>query len=884
MLERNASILDSKPQISALIVRCATDQSSSVRENALALLGQLFLAKTNSSLDKLNPIFNFTKDSSTNIRRRALRLLRDVFLDIVRSSSSWGKETIPSISNCLLQRVEDEDGPTADLACQILEELWLSPLEEKGQSGAPTSFSRVTFRKHVQLLCDLVDGKNNGSLLEKFVAFSESKAKNANINFILHRTTVAAAFDVFIDTQDLVKRRRILQVLITFASANARLLSQSQLELLLPTIAELSPKDDLVLFRRAVIIFRHVLPTLSSAHKEFLAKVHDALFKPLTKFAKAELNEVAACLWTINGVLQNPGPLVVAEISVLNSLHEIEKAKLGAKSMHDPVHFAPKEAGQAGRLLNLAGHLGYHCDFRAHESKFKDLEWHNGNSTAGIIASSIKPFAKENLPTSLRRIAIENLGLIFQAWPQIFNDVEIVTSFEQILAGRDLDLKKIVLACFRDFFASQDEHFASAPSSMEPERLAQGNLGGSMTATDKDGAAALIAHTLLLSFMRIALSSKDENALTATELVCSIARQGLIHPKECGPTLVALSTSSNTRIAELSRVQYAALHLQHESMFEREYMRAVKEVFAYQQRVDGNSLGYTEPLWRAKLQPMYDVMKSGKSRAQSKFLSNLCAKIDFDPSKLAHFQHLPDHPTFARFLIENIALFDYNRVEDLSQVISGVDTIFAGAGAGLANAIDHELLGVVLGPETGPPLTHPAPMGHLSSGPSPERLRQLVTGATILTMLWEARNFICRAYGLGEKDGKESRREARGRPPKDASRLPPRNNTISGKSFAEAIGRLAQSSEDYDTALQCCRAFSELIAFDKQRELVLDEDSDGVRLNTPGAAEDGEGSNILASGGSKRKMSITPGNTPNKKKRGRPPGRSDSKMLEDDSI
>ena len=59
-----------------------------------------------------------------------------------------------------------------------------------------------------------------------------------------------------------------------------------------------------------------------------------------------------------------------------------------------------------------------------------------------------------------------------------------------------------------------------------------------MTANERDSASALITQHFIKDIVAIALASQDGSALTATEVIASIKRQGLAHPKESGPALV----------------------------------------------------------------------------------------------------------------------------------------------------------------------------------------------------------------------------------------------------------------------------------------------------------------------------------------------------------
>ncbi len=183
----------------------------------------------------------------------------------------------------------------------------------------------------------------------------------------------------------------------------------------------------------------------------------------------------------------------------------------------------------------------------------------------------------------------------------------ISDAFQHVLRNGEPELQIIVLSNFRDFFARIDRQAEAkgVQTSAELEVSAGGKLGGSMIANDGDGASALIAQRFLKDILDIALASQDNSALTATEVVASINRQGLVHPKESGSALVALETSTNPAIADLAFREHRLLHQQHESMFEREYMRAIQEAFKYQKHIVKDVLGYTTQPYTSKLHGMF---------------------------------------------------------------------------------------------------------------------------------------------------------------------------------------------------------------------------------------------------------------------------------------
>ncbi|KAI4153626.1 MAG: hypothetical protein LQ340_002212 [Diploschistes diacapsis] len=870
MLERDPSLIDRTPQINHVLLRCVVDQSAMVRDSALALLGKCITFKASVDPDMLKSILASTRDLNLGVKKRALKLLKEIYLRESGKGERGTKELKVVISESLLQRVDDVEESISEMARETLQDIWMSPFWALVKLSDLSVHDKIALKVHMDLIIQTIERNEiNSSELRKFLKYTMSeKCKAHEANVKVNRALVIVGFESMIDSVDdpgSASQRSILQTLTIYAQANPWLFSQQQLEYLKPYIGNLSGADDLNLFRRVVVILRCVLPTLPTVQKEFLKGIQDDLFRNVAKLAKAELNEVAACLWTINGVLENVNRLVNLEVSVLNNLHQMETVRFEAPGgPKDPI-------SKAQRFIYLAGTFGHHCDFQPELEHFRArLTWLHASTVPGKIVAALKPFFKDVQPLSLRTVAMEGMGMVCQAWPQNFSDQSNVDMFRKVLSHDHRDLQKIVLACFRNFFASQDPQFLLDERSEEKAVLVDGKIGGSVIASEKDGAAALIAQGFSQDVIRISLGSQDDYALAATEVMASIVRQGLVHPKDCGPALVALTTSANPRIAAIALQQHQTLHLQHESMFEREYMRAIHLAYQYQKKVSEDTRGFARPTFRAKLHSMYEVIKTSKSKVQTKFLSNYCSKIDFDLAKLDVSEEVPAHLDYARFLIENLALFDYGRMEDLLHVISTSEKIVSNTGSAVAHGINTDVFKMIIDPETGVPLNASADQDKVNIDVSPARLKLLTTASMVLSMLWQARTFIRRLYNINNK---ENKKEGRGRPSKDQTKIPPKNNLIGGEKIVDAIDNISNALDSREQSLRQCKEFAELMAIDLELKVADDGDEEEeARLRTPSV--DGEEESMADPNSAikfgKRKSSVSLNGTPAKKKRGRP--------------
>jgi len=859
MLEKDPNLLDRDAAVMRLILRCTTDASPMVRDSALSLIAKCIALRPKLEEEGCRSILACAADQTAGVRKRCIGLLKELYHKTHR------QELKLAVLDSFLQRTGDHEDTVATAARQTFEEIWLVPFHESIDSISDGPKLKMALGEQVGLIVGLVQRSDTAlsSLSTCLKAVLSDKSKSAPMNFKVCKSMVSIMFQRLVEDADASGKefqQALLQTITVFAKSDAKLFTPDQLEALHPYIGHLATADDLFIFRSVVVIYRCVLPEISSSHNTLLKEVQNDLFKSVAKLARSELNEVMACLWTINGVLKNTDRLVKLTVSVLKPLHQYKSIDLSAEKNS-------QVANRAKSYIRIAGCVGRHCDLESYASHFKaQFPTWGGKTVADLMVDSILPFTYSNQPFELRVMALESLGSICQSWPAQFGREPSRKTFLQVFEEDSSALHNIVLRSFSDFFAmhegksEKNMQTTGADSQDDSTRLA-----GSLKASDNDGAAALIAQHFLKNMVQVAQSRQDAYSLTAIELIASINRQGLVHPKECAGVLVSLETSTVPAISKVAFDTHKQLHQQYESMFEREYMRSVQEAFYYQRDVVGDSNGATARPYVSKLAPLFEIIKISNSRYQKKFLSNLCAKVNFDPKKLVVEGDPPEHLLLARFISQNLAYFDYGQLAELVPTIAAMERIVSSTGTVIAHAIETDIFPTPIGPpvvETPDGMAGLTPelqmqmmqmqMPMLQSAPQqvdPLTLRRLAAAAASLSMLWEARTYLRRLYAVHshtkDKDGKPVTKELN----KTATKV----HGVTGDKFWEAVIRNMASMNSEEAMLNKCREFSTLLAIDEEFKVDRDDDADGD-LDSPGDLDDMASS---IGGPRKRKSSVS---------------------------
>jgi cohesin loading factor subunit SCC2 len=140
----------SKPAVKTLVSRCTNDISVSVRESSLRLISRCIELKPGLEAEMMSSILQRVNDGSISIRKRAMKILKEIYLKNAKTDAR------SVIAEALLYRVADLDKSVRELACQSIEEIWISPFYQPTLTGNASAQSRLTITSHIALIVKTV--------------------------------------------------------------------------------------------------------------------------------------------------------------------------------------------------------------------------------------------------------------------------------------------------------------------------------------------------------------------------------------------------------------------------------------------------------------------------------------------------------------------------------------------------------------------------------------------------------------------------------------------------------------------------------------------------------------------------------------------------------
>lgn len=881
MLETDPSILDGDSSVIQLILECASDSSPQVRDSALGLLGNCINMRPDLEVSLTPNIIDRFQDTGVGVRKRAMRLARDIYL------RNQKQQLRTAIASGLLRRVQDPDEGVRDLARQMIEEVWFNPFYRDDN----TAVYQTSLTEHVTLVIQTVRSGMISEILDRvFRSILKPKDKTLEGPFLVCSKLVANMFGL-IDSPDpedstTPSGRDALQVLTIFAKADPNLFNFEQIRLLMPHLASFSSSEELAAFRAVTIIYQRVLPILSTVHKDFLFEVRKMLLRAIGRIPRAMADDLIAAVKVVCGLLNSYEPLANCVASALDAIQRARAQKLEGNKLTLFTTYTL-----------VMGTVAKHCDLDEHIALFKkkDPKW-KGDSVPRLLIDSLISFTSPSQPLEARKGALEAIGLVCQAHPRNYVVKNVYTMFQETFVEQESTLSMMILKSFKEFLFTEEkrsETGAEAPTTVKKKELTV--MGG----TTYDDVSSATTQRFLKHITRISLAAQDEHAFLAMEVLGSINRQGLVHPKETLVTLITLETSTNRKIAELAFSEHRSLHDKHETVLEREYTKAVQSAFVYQRDVVGDIRGATTNPFQSKLHFLVEVLKISKMKNRQRFLNKLCGLLDFDLAKLDVSEGVPYQMGLSRFIVENLAYFEYQTIGELQTTVNAIEKLVTGTGATVAQAIESELFNVRLDARQ-PAATQPTPtmasnigMGDVSASMTcpdgqpaeasasslkievdPKRFRQLTTASIILMSLWEARTYLRRLYGMGT-----NRHDTKAKAfAKDLNKAPVKVQGIHGDKFWDEESSHINGLDSQEMMVEKCSAFVELLNVDKEFK-VADDGDEQMGLGDPAtpSGEEDEDEEAMPDRGRKRKGGHTPGGRKKRarsnsqpRKRGRP--------------
>ena len=213
--------------------------------------------------------------------------------------------------------------------------------------------------------------------------------------------------------------------------------------------------------------------------------------------------------------------------------------------------------------------------------------------------------------------------------------------------------------------------------------------------------SSAIVQRYLSQILDAALSQHPQTQGTAVDILSFTIKQGLAHPVQSFPVIVALETSPNTALSARASALHSMLHSRHASLLNSRFILSARASFSYQTKLaqgrGGSSAVEGVHDGTALLHRWFALVRE-KRTPKLDFLKALLRAFDVGTSLSAAQEDID----FARYMAENFAAFDYKTQEEVLLVVKSLTNILSTTGMQCVEALSPGHLRAQLQAPTAP--------------------------------------------------------------------------------------------------------------------------------------------------------------------------------------
>ncbi|KZS93617.1 hypothetical protein SISNIDRAFT_454038 [Sistotremastrum niveocremeum HHB9708] len=665
------------------------DNSPQVRDAAVELIGKYVQQIPELADDYYARIADRIADTGLSVRKRVVRLLK-TFYEITQDV-----DRRVDVITRLTMRIHDEDDNVKDLAIKTIEELWFTStaenLEARNSRTAEYGFdsnSRLAAKVSVivKMIGEFQDRPTLEDLLHKIITEKDGKEPVG----IQKQYTEICDFliDSLVDANESAGQNIVasIKTIYVFSSAYPAIISGSKATTLIPYLKNASTSEEIILADYLLKIFRVCIPRMPRTATKFAADLQQALqpmvLKPSAAGGFGGLREAVACYCaTIQYLSHDYKSLVGLLKSCLGRLRGI--VKLTPEEMK-----VPATSRVLYMVISITSLLCEHCDFdklrEENQTYASELNQITSTSIAQHVYNILVMLYNKLRESTMRKGLLQCLGFLFKGYPNLMTLDESSVIMDGVFHSSDVESQSQLLKIIQAFLVAESaKHVAHEKASGAKKKAASGevNMGeliGSSNDFADSGVSSAIMQRYISQILESALSVHPSIQAPAFEIMGFIVKQGLAHPLQCMPVIIALESSDNSVMSNRAISLHSLLHGKHATLINTRFLESCRASFQYQRKMCQNIVqGYRcAPEVTALLHPWYSLVREKRASRQD-FLKAIVRSFDIVFPLVEASQ---DDIDFARYMAENVAALDYKTLEEVLTVIRHLTSVLSVAG------------------------------------------------------------------------------------------------------------------------------------------------------------------------------------------------------------
>ncbi|CAH8674533.1 unnamed protein product [Schistosoma rodhaini] len=516
------------------------DTSTSVREAAVDLLGRFLSCRPELTAQYYPMLAERIRDKGVSVRKRVIRILRDICLE---------QPDFPRVAEIcvkMIRRVNDEEG-IKKLVHEVFQAMWFTPVRER---------ETVKLLRKVMNITDVVGAcKDTGyEWFEQFLRTLLKKEETEKVKPVEKACKQIA--DCLV--QNIMRLEEISsqsnQRLVA-CLATLHLLTKIRPELMVQYTMVLQPylsircneASDAHVLHYVARILEATLPLMEHPSETLVAQLEEDMVRLTLRHGKMVLESCVACLGAVvNRVSKNYSLARDCFTRFFNALQKFRN-ELSDDSERK---ISPTIRPSILRALFTVGLLCKHFDADVFRSS------KNANIRDQVFETLMFFTEQVKSDIEMRKKALSGLGFLCTRHHELLCGPRLCKFYHDLLqapcdeakpkpSDHHLELKCIVLENLLNFFLEEEKRMLEADAkwkaSQHQESLKEmGDIASGMGSS--------VAQMYLKDILESFFSPFFTVRLTALSVITTILRQGLVHPVQTVPYLIAMQSDIDPNI------------------------------------------------------------------------------------------------------------------------------------------------------------------------------------------------------------------------------------------------------------------------------------------------------------------------------------------------
>ncbi|XP_033636427.1 nipped-B-like protein A [Asterias rubens] len=667
------------------------DQSTSVREAAVELVGKFVLMKPELINRYYSMLIERILDTGISVRKRVIKTLRDICIE----QPDFPK--VPEICNKIIRRVNDEEG-IKKLVNETFQQMWFTPL--------PTANTDKLLKRALNVIEVVAASKESGydwleQLLTNLLKAEEDSRQKPVQKACLQITDCLVEHVLRLELQSTessaegkASSQRLvscLQTLYLFSKVKPALMLAHAMTFQPYLSTRCSTHGDFLVVHNVARILELVVPLMDHPSEIFLASLEEDMMKLIIRHGQTVLQSCVSCLGAIVNNVTHNYKLVrdcfqkyFAVLSKLKAEHESNPdSATMAKNKHTLL-----------RALFTVGLFCKHFDF---DAGIKHLKAGDSPRTPrnphGVQHVPIRERVFDVLfyfcfheDEEVKLKAISGAGFLCNRHASFLLGSKIKNMYCDILENRDASIKLLcqVLKNIQLYLTEEDERMRRADA--EWNRL--GNKEDLKEMGDvQSGMSSSVMQLYLKQVMEAMMHKQSVVRLSALQVIIATLKQGLVHPVQCVPYLIAMGSDSEGTIRIKADQQLSDIDSRYPGFIQMKAIAGIKMAFRLQKLLQDD---WTSPLRGMREKDSYYSLSNHvysiiRGHRQHRRALLLCLLNLFDEQAKTELDLLV-------FVADNLAYFPYVVQDEPLFVMHHIEITVSVSGANLLQTFKDSFL------------------------------------------------------------------------------------------------------------------------------------------------------------------------------------------------